>query len=152
MSRAKGSAASGACARTQFETVGSTALAELGARFARFRVEHRRGVRYPAELREAALQLLREVAPDDLYRTCGLSFRQVMSWKSAKAAQSPAASIAAEPAKVRVFSVLDEEQAPLEQEPAVRGAESEFELRIGPWSVTVRVHLAGGDRARRGRA
>ena len=40
-------------------------LVELGKRFARFRKAHPRGTRIPDDLREAALELLREVAPAD---------------------------------------------------------------------------------------
>jgi hypothetical protein len=39
------------------------ALVALGKRFARFRRKHPRGTRIPDDLREAALVLLREVAP-----------------------------------------------------------------------------------------
>ncbi len=130
--------------------IGASTLAELGERFARFRSEHRRGARYPGELREAALRLLGEFAPDALYRTCGISFRQVMTWKAARRL-APAKAPPAEPAKVRAFSVVDGEPAlRLEPELTARGAEPEFELRVGPWSVTVRI--AGRGPAWRGRA
>jgi hypothetical protein len=125
--------------RTQVETEWPSALAELGKRFARFRSEHRRGVRYPDELREGALRLLGEVAPEALYRTCGISFRQVMAWKAA-CRLGPAKAREAEPAEVRVFSVVDEEPVlRLEPEPTVRDAEAVLDLRIGPWSVSVRL-------------
>ena len=115
-------------------------LAALGKQFARFRKEHPRGTRIPAELRVAALALLREVAPADLYRSCGITFGQVMVWKEA-GAQSP------EAAGARVFSVVDEEPAPrVASRTAPAAAAPELELRLGPWSVSVRlVELAGRD-------
>jgi hypothetical protein len=115
---------------------------ELGKRFARFRREHPRGTRIPDDLREAALVLLREVAPADLYRSCGISFGQVMAWKEARARRP-------ESPDVRVFSVVDEEAvqrpAPALAAPATL---PELELRVGPWSVSVR--LAGPGPAGRG--
>jgi hypothetical protein len=108
-------------------------LVELGKRFARFRKEHPRGARIPDDLRAAALDRLREVAPADLYRACGLSFGQVMAWKEAR---SP------EPRDVRVFSVVDEEPVPrLAPRATASAAAPALELRVGPWSVSVR--LAG---------
>jgi len=110
------------------------ALVELGKRFARFRREHPRGTRIPDDLREAALVLLREVAPADLYRSCGISFGQVMAWKEARAwrPESP---------DVRVFSVVDEEavQRHALAAPATPATVPDLELRVGPWSVSVRL-------------
>lgn len=118
---------------------GAPGLAQLGKRFARFRMEHPRGARYPDDLREAALALLRKVEPDALYRACGVSFRQVMGWKAARRG-APAKALDAEPAEVRVFSVADDEPVVrLEPGPTEWAAEPEFELRVGPWSVSVRL-------------
>jgi hypothetical protein len=108
-----------------------SALVKLGKRFARFRREHPRGTRIPDDLRAAALALLREVVPADLYRTCGISSGQVMAWKEAKARRT-------ESQDVRVFSVVDE--APVGRpEPTLPAAEPALELRLGPWSVSVRL-------------
>ena len=83
------------------------------------------------------------------YRTCGVSFRQVMAWKAAR--RSAPAKAHAHQAKVRVFSVVDEEPVPrVEPEPTGWAAEPELELRVGPWSVSVR--LASPWPAGRGRA
>lgn len=112
-----------------------SALVALGKRFARFRREHPRGTRIPDDLREAALALLREVAPADLYRSCSISFGQVMSWKEAKARR-------AESQDLRVFSVVDEAPAG-RPEPALAAAEPALELRLGPFAVSVRFGGAG---------
>jgi len=113
-------------------------LVELGRRFARFRKEHPRGTRIPDDLREAALALLREVAPADLYRTCGISFGQVMAWKEARARKP-------ESPDVQVFSVdVEKPVACLEPKATGWATEPELELRVGPWSVSVR--LAGPGR------
>jgi len=110
-------------------------LVELGKRFARFRREYPRGRRIPEDLRGAALELLREVAPADLYRACGITFGQVMAWKAAEARSL-------ERPGVRVFSVVDEEPASrLGPRATASAAAPALELRVGPWSVSVR--LAG---------
>jgi hypothetical protein len=117
------------------ETHGGTGepsgLEALGKRFARFRREHPRGTRVPDELRAAALSLLGKVAPADVYRTCGISYGQVMAWKEAEARRPMAPD-------VRVFSVVDEEPAS-PQAPKVSAAVPELELRFGSWSVSVRM-------------
>jgi hypothetical protein len=113
-------------------------LVELGKRFARFRKEHPQGTRIPDELRAGALALLREVAPvADVYRTCGISFGQVMAWK--EAARNPKAP------DVRVFSVIDEEPAPrMASRATALAAAPELELRLGHWSVSVRLSGPAG--------
>jgi len=125
------------------------ALARLGRRFARFRSERSRGTRYPDKLRRAALALLAEVEPDALYRTCGVSFRQVMAWKEATATRA----VASAPPKARVFTVVDRESeargASSAELPTVHAAETGVELRLGPWTVSVR--LTGRTSAERGR-
>jgi hypothetical protein len=119
--------------RLQVGAVESSELVELGKRFARFREEHRRGTRIPDELRAAALALLREVAPSDLYRACGISFGQVMAWTEAEARRR-------ESPGVRVFSVVDEEVLPGPGASATASAAAPaIELRFGPWSVGVRL-------------
>lgn len=119
------------------------ALARLGKRFAHFRKEHARGARWPEELKAAALAALRQVPPGDLYRACGVSYRQVMAWKAAAEARREASP------DVRVFTVVDDEAVPV-LEPAVSTTASKLELRIGPWWVSLR--LEGHDSAVRGGA
>jgi hypothetical protein len=136
MSRGSQRAGAGRSRRSQAGVGGASALVRLGERFARFRRERPRGMRYPDDLKEAALALLREVEPGAVYRTCGDSFRQVMAWKAARRGASEKAH-GAEQAQVRVFSVVDEPAFRLEPVPSGWATEPELELRLGPWSVSV---------------
>ena len=115
---------------------GPSALADLADRFARFRREHPRGTKVPEELRAAALAALRKgVAPGELYRACGLSWSQVVAWKANGRVASAKPRRAVVP-DVRVFSVVDEQ--PVDRPVAV-SAGHELELRLGSWSVRVRL-------------
>lgn len=146
------SARAGRRRRSKTGAGGASALARLGRRFARFRLKHARGTRYPDDLRAAVLALLREVEPDAVYRTCKVTFRQVMTWKAARrSAPAPAKALEIEEAAVRVFSVVDDEPVLRpERQLSWCAVEPELELRLGPWSVSVR--LAGGRPEERGRA
>ncbi len=126
--------------RSRSEAAVPSALTRLEKRFARFRLEHPRGGRYPDELRRAALGLLGEVAPEALYRACGVSFRQVMTWRDA-GRSAPVMEPETEAAKVRVFSVVDASPAPGFEQQA---AGPELSLQLGSWSVSVRVTWRGG--------
>lgn len=106
-------------------------LADLAKRFAQFRKEHRRHTRVPQELREAVLAVVGKVPPGDLYRACGVSFRQVMTWKAAKARSSEAPD-------VRVFSVVDDKGSAQPHSTGITSA-PELELRFGPWTVSVQL-------------
>jgi len=139
----RGRQAQGDRSRSPRAAASARALARLGRRFARFRSERSRGARYPDELRQATLALLSEVEPDALYRTCGVSFRQVMAWKETRAASSS-------PPKARVFSVVDQESVTCSAGlPTVQLAEAGVEVRLGPWTVIVRLEggTAAGGRA-----
>ena len=100
-------------------------------------MEHRRGARYPDELRQAALGLLGEVAPDALYRACGVRVRQVMAWRDAGAATAQVPEI--EAGKVRVFSVVDAPPITVAPQPAA----PEVTLQLGQCSVSVRLTWRG---------
>lgn len=114
----------------------SSVLADLEGRFARFRAEHRRGTRVPVELRTAVLAALRRgVTAGELYRTCGIGWSQLEAWKSGP--NSVRKRGRRDAADVRVFSVVDAE--PLDQQAAVVAIENELELRLGRWSVRVRL-------------
>jgi hypothetical protein len=118
----------------------ASALAELESRFARFRREQPRGARVPEELRAAVVAAVGQgVRPGELQRACGVTWSQVMTWQARRAGDQ-GASGSAGPAKVRVFSVVDEPRVdpPQPSESTGRGA---LELRLGPWTVSVR--LAG---------
>lgn len=117
----------------------ASGLAELAGRFARFRREQPRGARVPAELRAAVVAALGQgVRPGELQRACGVTWSQVMTWQARRAGDQ-GASGSAGPTKVRVFSVVDEPRVP-SQPPESTGGGA-LELRLGPWTVSVR--LAG---------
>jgi hypothetical protein len=108
-------------------------LADLSGRFARFRQEHSRSARVPGDLRAAVLAALQAGVPaGELYRACGISWGQVAAWKAASAASPPKAAEPEVPA-VRVFEVIDE---PGHEDNSVG---SDLELRLGPWSVKIRL-------------
>ena len=110
-------------------------LADLSDRFARFRGEQGPGARVPEDLRAAVLDALdRGFAPADVYRACRVSWGQVAAWKASRVAAAPSA---AEPevAAVRVFGVVDE--------PLPEATRDGLELRVGAWSVTIRLAEPG---------
>ena len=116
----------------------SSVLTDLERRFAEFREDHPRGARVPQELRAAALAvLLKGVSAGAIHRTCGVSWSQLMAWKGARGSASAQRARRGVKSKsdVRVFSVVDEpvdHGAPLSTSNAL-------ELRLGPWSVSVRL-------------
>jgi hypothetical protein len=115
-------------------------LAELEGRFARFRREQPRGARVPEELRAAVVAALGQgVAPSELQRACGVTWTQVMTWQ-ARHPGDRGTSRSAGPSKVRVFSVVDEPRVDPPQ-PSESTGGGGLELRLGPWTVSVR--LAG---------
>jgi hypothetical protein len=115
----------------------SAALADVEARFGRFRAEHAPGTRVPRELREAAVAALRAgVAAGALYRTCGISWSQLETWKAAQPIAIRTRRRTRRAADVRVFSVVD---AKPDQGAAAKPAEQDLELRLGRWSVRVRL-------------
>ncbi len=116
--------------------------AELVGAFARFRSKHKRGSRIPDELRAAALLVLEQgVTPVELQRRCGVSWGQIMAWR-AGCLEAVAQQRSAQEQEVRTFAVVDGAQVG-GVEPAASTRELELELRLGPWSV--RVRLAGSD-------
>lgn len=118
----------------------STILADVEARFARFRAEHPPGTRVPDELREAALAALRAgVAAGALYRTCRISWTQLETWKAAQpsASRRRQRTRGGPPANVRVFSVVDAKA--IDGHTPVKTAEPDLELRFGRLSLIVRL-------------
>lgn len=122
-------------------------LADVEERFARFRAEHPPGTRIPDELREAALVALRAgVAAGALYRTCRISWSQLETWKAAQtsAIRTRRRTRRAGRSDVRVFSVVDAK--PMDQGVPSKPAEQDLELRLGRWSLRVRLaDPAGGE-------
>jgi hypothetical protein len=115
-------------------------VAELGKRFARFREEHPRGTRIPEELRTAVVAaLVQGVGSREVERACGVSWGQVRAWQ----AQREPRAAPVEEKEVRVFSVVEEAPG-AERPPAVATSEQALELRLGPWSVSVRLAERGG--------
>ena len=109
-------------------------LSAVAERFARFRASHQRYERVPAELRAAALAVLRQgVTEGALRQACRISWSQLDAWMSRAADRSRPGSSPAE--AVRVFSVVDDARP---SGPQAVAAEQTLELRAGPWSVTVR--------------
>ena len=111
-------------------------VAELERRFALFREQHARCTRVPAELRAAVMSALAQgVASGEIERACRVSWNQIRAWQARDRLEPWKAKV--DDQDVRVFSVVDEVPG-AHQEPA---AEHGLELRLGLWSVSVR--LAG---------
>jgi hypothetical protein len=127
------------------QTESSVVLADLKERFARFRAKHRRGTRVPGELRAATLAALRKgVTSGELYRSCGVSWGQLEAWKAGrKSSRTRARKGDAAPADVRVFSVVDAEPEPAERPALTNPLNEDLELRLGRWSVRVRLAEPG---------
>ena len=114
-----------------------SALAEITERFARFRQEHPKGTRVPGDLRAAALAALREGATTgELHRACGVTWSQIVAWRAVHGTP-PAKRRRTAAEDVRVFSVVDEQ--PVRQLEPTFSAGQELVLRLGPWSVSVRL-------------
>jgi hypothetical protein len=119
----------------------SPMVAELARRFALFREQHPRGTRVPAELRAAVLSALaRGAASGEVERACGVSWGQVRAWE-ARDGRGPVRTPVDGP-EVRVFSVVDEAPAG-HALPVASTTEHGLELRVGPWSVSVRLAERG---------
>jgi hypothetical protein len=117
-------------------------LAELAGRFARFRREQPRGARVPQELRAAVVAALGQgVAPSELQRACGVTWSQVMTWQARHPGER-GTSRSAGASQVRVFSVVDEPREDPAEAPESTGGRG-LELRLGPWTVSVRLAGAG---------
>jgi hypothetical protein len=117
----------------------SSLLAALERRFAQFRREQPRGARVPDDLREAALDAeVKGVSAGAIHRTCGVSWSQMMAWKGAR--RAPSAQRVRPGTKstpdVRVFSVVED---PIDRVAPTTLADNELELRLGRWSVSVRL-------------
>jgi transposase-like protein len=109
---------------------------ELRTRFVAFRRDNPRNTRIPADLRAAVVAAMRRgVTPTRLRRACGLSTSQLARWR-AGARERRRATLRSQHA--RVFSVVGE-APPCPQEPTAPPPAHDLELRLGPWSVSVRL-------------
>lgn len=123
-----------------------SAVADLAERFEQFRRMHPRGTRIPDDLRLSTLNALETgVSANEVHRSCGVSFSQMAAWKKrrgAGSAPSAASTRSRETAEtnVRVFSVVDAPTFGCAEPLVDAGAmEQGFELRVGAWSVRVRL-------------
>lgn len=118
---------------------------ELTRRFATFRRNNPRHTRIPGDLRAAVVVAMRRgVTATRLRRACGLSTSQLARWRAS--ARAPSRSTVSSQ-HARVFSVVGE-APPRPPEPTAPSPAHDLELRLGPWSVSVR--LAAQTVARQG--
>ena len=118
---------------------------ELKERFAIFRRENPRNTRIPDDLRSAVITAMKQgVRSGRLRRACGLSTSQLARWRAL--APSPVPSIVRRQ-HARVFSVIGDTR-PRSPVATLSSPAYDLELRLGPWSVSVR--LAGQPQAGRG--
>ena len=114
------------------------ALIALRERFAQFRAESERGARVLAALCQG-------VTRGALLRGCGIQGSQLDAWK--RAVPRPSARSRRDAGEdVRVFAVVDDARS---AGTGAAAADPPLELRVGPWSVTVRV--AGSEPSHGGR-
>ena len=112
-------------------------LAELAERFAAFRRANQRFTRVPRDLRAAVASAMRSgVTPTQLRRTCGVSTSQLDRWRDRPSAGGAPSQVEKECA--RIFSVVDGIPPPVSNTTHDTTADA-LELRIGPWSVSVRL-------------
>lgn len=121
--------------RSEFRVDETAVVKELEERFAAYRRNSRRFTRVPGELRAAVMAALRQgVRPSRLRRVCGVSARQVELWRLAAGASSSESEIQ----RARVFSVIDAAPPPARPPQATLSGSDALELRLGPWSISVR--------------
>ena len=121
---------------TRHDTVAT--IGELRERFATFRRENPRFSQIPGDLRAAVLAAVRKGAtPACLRRACGLTRKQVTRWQLGSKERTQSTAVAGKPA--RVFSVVDQQLPRPCSEGVGTGRADELELRLGRWSVSVRL-------------
>lgn len=111
-------------------------IADLAERFAAFRRTHPRFARIPRDLRaEAVAALGQGASPSQLCTACGVSGSQLALWRQASGGRAPSATV---DLGARIFAVAEETPAPGATDPAPSATDA-LELRLGPWSVSVRL-------------
>jgi hypothetical protein len=109
---------------------------ELTTGFATFRRDNPRNTRIPDDLRAAVVVAMRRgVTATRLRRACGLSTSQLAQWRASARCPSHA-TLRSQHA--RVFSVVGE-APPRSPVPTAPPPAHDLELRLGPWSVCVRL-------------
>jgi hypothetical protein len=132
----RGTGAERSIAKASQRAAVGAALAQLEQRFAQFRAEHARCTRIPAELRAAVLNAMGAGATATALRhRCGVSSSQLAAWQASGKRRAVSELLA--PEKVRVFPVVDE--VPAGGAACETAPEQMLELRLGPWSVSVRL-------------
>lgn len=112
------------------------AVDELGARFATFHSKNPPHTRIPNDLRAAVIAAMRRgVTAARLRHACGLSTSQLARWRALLRGPSCSALKSEQP---RVFSVVGE-VPPRPLESSSLPPAHDLELRLGPWSVSVRL-------------
>ena len=107
---------------------GARRLVQLAGAFAAFRRAHGPGRRIPLGLRRQVVAALDAgVSAGAIERTCGVSWSQTRSWRSAAHAGGP---VMAAP---HVLSVVDRQVAPASS----RSPDGGIDLRVGSWRISV---------------
>jgi hypothetical protein len=120
-------------------------LEEVAKQFAHFRQTHQKGARIPQELREAVEKLAEEgISLTEVLPACGLTLWQYQRWHKSQSNEIKKQKSESRESAVRVFPVVNKDSGYSDRN-------QELELRLGPWSVSIK--LAGSSKsANRGSA
>lgn len=122
-------------------------LEKVAKQFIHFRQTHQKGARIPQELRVAVDKLAGEgLSLTEVLPACGLTLWQYQRWhKNQRGKVKKQKSVPRESA-VRVFTVVDDSSS------GYSDKNQELELRIGPWSVNIKLAEGASESANRGSA
>jgi hypothetical protein len=122
--------------RSRSLTDRATALAELERDFTDFRAQASRGTRIPDAIRARVVAALKEgVSMTSLRRRCGVTREQVIAWQ--RSPRGGAVRPTRATPEVRVFDVADDARSATTRQAGTD--EQPLELRLGPWSISVRL-------------
>ena len=112
-------------------------LDKLATQFEEFRLGHRPRATIPDELRKAAVSTVGDVvSASAVAKKCGLSCSQLRKWKRVYFGEATEHEVPND--DIQILSVTE----PL-PEPPIRAANSEtLELKIGSWSVSIKLAAA----------